>query len=90
MTKTISKKLCRAGTMTSTRTSSRRCAIASRPGMDEHGVVPGAGQSCKDLVLETASERWAALAPAERQQWLDQRRSRIEQRRARGSAAGLT
>jgi hypothetical protein len=58
--------------------------------MDQHGVVPAAGQSGKDLVLETASERWAALTPAERQQWLDQRRSRIEQRRVTGSAAHLT
>ena len=58
--------------------------------MDEHGVVPAAGQSGKDLVLETASERWTALTPAERQQWLDQRRSRIEQRRATGSASRLT
>ena len=58
--------------------------------MDEHGVVPAAGQSARDLVLETASERWSALTPAERQQWLDQRRSRIEQRRAAGPAARLT
>jgi hypothetical protein len=58
--------------------------------MDEHGVVPAAGQSGKDLVLETASERWAALTPAERQQWLDQRRSRIEQRRVTASASQLT
>jgi hypothetical protein len=58
--------------------------------MDDHGVVPAAGQSGKDLVLETVSERWTALTPAERQQWLDQRRARIEQRRATGSAAGLT
>lgn len=26
--------------------------------LDEHGVAPAAGQSGKDLVLETASERW--------------------------------
>jgi hypothetical protein len=58
--------------------------------MDQHGVVPAPGQSGKDLVLETASERWAALTPAERQQWLDQRRSRIEQRRATASASSLT
>jgi hypothetical protein len=58
--------------------------------MDQHGVVPAAGQSSKELVLETASERWAALTPAERQQWLDQRRSRIEQRRATASASRLT
>jgi DNA-binding CsgD family transcriptional regulator len=58
--------------------------------MDQHGVVPTAGQSGKDLVLETASERWAALTPAERQAWLDQRRSRIEQRRATASASRLT
>jgi hypothetical protein len=58
--------------------------------MDQHGVVPAAGQSGKDLVLETVSERWAALTPAERQQWLDQRRSRIEQRRATASASHLT
>ena len=31
--------------------------------MDEHGAVPAAGQSAKDPVLETASERWAALTP---------------------------
>ena len=61
-----------------------------RTWMDEQGVVPAAGQSGKDLVLETASERWTALTPAERQQWLDQRRSRIEQRRATGSASRLT
>jgi hypothetical protein len=58
--------------------------------MDEHGVVPAAGQSAKDLVLETASERWTALTPVERQRWLDQRRSRIEQRLATGSASRLT
>ena len=58
--------------------------------MDEHGVVPAAGQSSRDLVLETASERWTALTPAERKQWLDQRRSRIEQRRATASASHLT
>jgi hypothetical protein len=58
--------------------------------MDEHGVVPAAGQSAKDLVLETASERWAALTRVERQQWLDQRRSRVEQRLALGSASRLT
>ena len=57
--------------------------------MDEHSAVPAAGQSAKDLVLETASERWAALTPAERQQWLDQRRSRMEQRLAAGSASRL-
>jgi hypothetical protein len=68
--------------------------------MDEHGVVPAAGQSAKDLVLATASERWAALTPGERRQWLDQRRSRVEQRSAShltldqrvtssGGAAGL-
>jgi hypothetical protein len=58
--------------------------------LDEQGVVPAAGQSAKDLVLETASERWTALTPAERQQWLDQRPARLEQRRAAGAAAGLT
>jgi hypothetical protein len=58
--------------------------------MDEHGIVPATGQSVRDLVLDTASERWAALTPAERQQWLDQRRSRIEQRRAMGSQSNLT
>jgi hypothetical protein len=58
--------------------------------MDQHGVAPAAGQSSRDLVLETASERWAALTPTERQQWVDQRRSRIEQRRATASAASLT
>jgi hypothetical protein len=68
--------------------------------MDENGVEPAAGQSAKDLVLETASERWAALTPGERRQWLDQRRSRVEQRSASpltsdqrvalsGGAAGL-
>ena len=56
--------------------------------MDEHGVVPAAGQSAKELVLETASERWSVLTPAERRQWVDQRRSRVEQRRVAGSAAG--
>jgi hypothetical protein len=58
--------------------------------MDDHGVEPAAGQSPKDLVLQTASERWAALTPAERQQWFDQRSARIEQRRAAGPAASLT
>lgn len=58
--------------------------------MDEHGIEPAAGQSVKDLVLGTASERWAALTPAERQQWMDERRSRIEQRRAAGSQSRLT
>ena len=58
--------------------------------MDEQGVAPAAGQSGKELVLETASERWAALTPPERRQWLDQRRTRIEQRQAAGSAPRLT
>ncbi len=58
--------------------------------LDDQGVVPAAGQSAKDLVLETASERWTALTPAERQQWLDQRHARIEQRRATGSTSRLT
>jgi hypothetical protein len=58
--------------------------------MDEQGVVPASGQSAKDLILETASERWTALTPVERQQWLEQRRSRIEQRSATGSASRLT
>jgi hypothetical protein len=57
--------------------------------MEEHGIEPTAGQSAKDLVLDTAAERWAALTPAERQQWRDDRRARIEQRRAAG-AQGLT
>ena len=53
--------------------------------MEEHGIEPASGQSAKDLVLETAAERWAALTPAERQQWRDDRRARIEQRRAAGA-----
>jgi hypothetical protein len=57
--------------------------------MGENGVVPAAGQSAKELILKTASERWAALTPVERQQWLDQRRSRMEQRLATGSAPHL-
>jgi hypothetical protein len=55
--------------------------------MDDHDVVPAAGQSPRELVLETASERWAALTPAERQQWAGQRAERIEQRRASGPAS---
>jgi hypothetical protein len=58
--------------------------------MDERGVVPAAGQSPRDLVLDTAAERWSALTPMERQQWLDQRRDRIERRRAAGSAGALS
>jgi hypothetical protein len=58
--------------------------------MDERGVVLAAGQSPRDLVLDTAAERWGALTPAERQQWLDQRRERIERRRAGGPAGSLT
>jgi hypothetical protein len=57
--------------------------------MDENGIVPEPGQSPRDLVLRTASERWAALTPTERQQWLDQRSARIEQRRAMGSSLTL-
>jgi hypothetical protein len=62
-------------------------AVRDRVGtwMDEHDVVPAAGQSPRDLVLDTAAERWTALTPQERQQWLDQRRQRIERRRAAGS-----
>ena len=55
--------------------------------MDDHGVVPAAGQSARELVLETASERWTALTAAERRQWLDRRDARIEQRRASGLAS---
>lgn len=58
--------------------------------MEEHGIEPAAGQSAKDLVLETASERWAALTPAERQQWRQDRRARVEQRRASGAQSPLT
>jgi hypothetical protein len=57
--------------------------------MDEHDVVPAAGQSPRDLVLDTAAERWTALTPADRQQWLDQRRERIERRQAAGRAGSL-
>jgi hypothetical protein len=52
--------------------------------MDERDVVPAAGQSPRDLVLDTAAERWTALTPQDRQQWLDQRRERIERRQAVG------
>jgi hypothetical protein len=55
--------------------------------MDDHGVVPAAGQSAGELVLETASERWTALTAAERRQWLDQRVARVEERRALRSAS---
>src|SRR4051812_27007101 len=54
---------------------------------DEHEVAPAAGQSARDLVLETASQRWTALTPVERRQWLDQRRARIDQRLAAGSSS---
>jgi hypothetical protein len=57
--------------------------------MEEHGIEPAGGQSARDLVLDTAAERWAALTPAERQQWRDDRAARIERRRAAG-AQGLT
>ena len=52
--------------------------------MDENGVTPAGGQSPADLVAQTASERWAALTPEERRDWMDQRRERVEQRRAAG------
>lgn len=55
--------------------------------LDEHGIAPAAGQTARDLVLETASERWTALTPAERRQWLDERRARSDQRLAAGSAS---
>jgi hypothetical protein len=58
--------------------------------MNERGVVPAAGQSPRDLVLDTAAERWSTLTPAERQQWLDQRRERIERRQAEGSGGSLS
>jgi hypothetical protein len=58
--------------------------------MDEHGFVPAAGQFPRDLVLDTAAERWSTLTPAERQQWRDQRRERIERRQAAGSARPLS
>jgi hypothetical protein len=58
--------------------------------MDEHGVVPAEGESPRDLVLDTAAQRWNALTPEERQQWLDQRRERIERRQAAGGAGGLS
>ena len=57
--------------------------------MDEHDVVPAAGQSPRDLVLDTAAGRWTALTPADRQQWLAQRRERIERRQATGRAGSL-
>jgi len=55
--------------------------------LDDHGVVPAAGQSARELVLEPAFERWTALTAAERRQWLDRRDARIEQRRASGLAS---
>ena len=58
--------------------------------MEERGVEPGAGQSARDLVLDTAAERWTALTPAERQEWLAVRQARIERRRVTGGAAGLS
>jgi hypothetical protein len=58
--------------------------------MNERGVVPAAGQSPRDLVLDTAAERWSTLTPVERQRWLDQRRERIERRQAEGSAGSLS
>ena len=58
--------------------------------MDENGVTPAAGQSPRDLVLDTAAERWGALTPEERKQWFDQRSDRIEQRRAAGPASRAT
>lgn len=61
-----------------------------RDWLDENGIEPAVDQPVKELVLETASERWAALTPTERQQWLDQRRTRIEQRRAADWASHLT
>jgi hypothetical protein len=54
--------------------------------LDDRGVATAAGQSVRDLVLETASSRWAALRPAERQQWLERRAARVKQRRATGHA----
>jgi hypothetical protein len=58
--------------------------------MEEHDVAPAAGQSPRDLVLDSAAERWTALTPQERQQWLDQRRERIERRQAAGPAEPLS
>ena len=58
--------------------------------MDEQGVAPAAGQSAKELVPETASERLGSVDGPERRQWLDQRRARIEQHQATGSASRLT
>lgn len=52
--------------------------------MNEHDVVPVGGQTPRDLVLDTAAERWSALTPQEREQWLDQRHERIERRQAAG------
>ena len=49
--------------------------------LDDHGLEPAEGQSMRDFVLDTASERWGVLTPEERQQWLSGREGRIEVRR---------
>jgi Protein of unknown function (DUF3106) len=43
------------------------------------------GKSRRELILATASERWDALSPEERQSWLAGRQERAEQRQALAS-----
>lgn len=48
--------------------------------LDERGLETVEGQSKRDLILDTASDRWESLTPEERQNWLEQSTARIEAR----------
>ena len=45
------------------------------------------GRQGIELVRDTAVERWSAMSPSERQQWVDGRHERIEQRRIQAPEA---
>jgi len=49
--------------------------------LDANGLEPAEGETMREFVLGTAAERWDALIPEERQQWLSGREDRIEKRR---------
>jgi hypothetical protein len=50
--------------------------------LEDHGLEPAAGENRRDLILDTAAERWEALSPEERSSWLAERQERIAERRA--------
>jgi hypothetical protein len=47
----------------------------------DHDLEPAPGESRRDLILDTAAERWEALTLEDRQAWLVDRQERVARRR---------